>query len=162
MDKAIYRIIWANLNDDEEILSMLGLTKNTDKKIVRDRILPAIPFKYIEKNQYDKTELPKIVFGNVAAHENGQIPFLTDIEIEIHIWSKDETYTQNRELLNRIRAIIEEETFQIDPDHDNISYWSGFKWNGQAKIPLYVSDLYIMFDSYSLTVAPKSNKKLTN
>lgn len=161
MQKAIYRAFWNKLNNDEAILSVFGMDKNTDKKIVRERILKHIPTKYISSGTIgDDKKLPKlIVLSGVRTREYSPIPFLDKMFIEVHAWSKDETYAQNEELLNRVQELVEEEVFQIT-DSDNISYWSNLEFEGQAIPPLYVSDLYILFQSYSIVLAPKENKKL--
>ncbi len=171
MKKAVWRVLWKVLSNDTIILNGLGFTDKTPKQEVRERILPNIPVDYLfqlanpvpEPITLDglNTGLPKIILqAGYSTDEHRQIPFLEDVNIEVHVWSKDETYAQNELLINRIRTLIEEETFQIEKAVDDVYYWSCFEHQTTAVLPLYVSDLYIMYSAYTVAVTPGNAKKI--
>lgn len=171
MKKAVWRALWKVLSNDTTILEGLGFDDKTPKQEVRTKILPNIPVDYIfelanpvpDPIVLDKLNkgLPKIILqAEYSTDEHRQLPFLEDVDIGIHAWSRDETYAQNELLLNRIRELIEEETFQIDKAVDDVFYWSSFEHQTTAVLPLYVSDLYIMYSAYTIAVTPKNAKKI--
>jgi hypothetical protein len=147
----IFNSIWKVLSNNEEILSYLNLDIYTDKKVVRQSILPNLPMDY--------NDLPKItILGKVNGRECPSMPFMDEIQFQIHALTYDESYSLNLGILEHIRELIDTETFPLESD-SGLCYWSGFWWLNEGKLPTISPDTYDYYHTYKTELYRKFSKR---
>lgn len=148
----IFSVIWKQLSVNEDILKCLGYDIYTDKKIVRRSILPSLPLAYLD--------LPKItVLSNINARQSESIPYMDEIQFQIHAITYDETYALNIKILEYIRELIDTQVFPLDED-SGLCYWSGFWWLNEDKLSTTTPDTYDYYHTYKTEVLRKQSNRL--
>jgi len=164
MNKALFRGFWELLFQkytnkekqgyQEDLLTLIGLTKTSTDLEKRGKVLPFYPAEFIN--------LPRIVFeGTVYSKPNPQVYFLRDYYIRIVTQTKDQTYNTNFSILNNIRLLIDEETPMLGAN-DKVEQWFAFQYEGEGTFPMMVADCYTYYNEYSISVSPSNNKILLN
>jgi hypothetical protein len=147
----IFSSIWKIISVDEIILNYLGLTVETDLRTVRKSILPNLPIDY--------NDFPKItILGKVNGRECPSMPFMDEIQFQVHALTYDGTYSLNLGILERVRELIDTETFPLESD-SGLCYWSGFWWLNEGKLPTISPDTYDYYHTYKTELYRKFNKR---
>lgn len=147
----IFSAIWKVISNNEDILKYLGMDISTNKKIVRQRILPNLPTEY--------NNLPVItVLGRVNGRESPSMPFMDEIQFQIHALTYDSSYTENIGILEQIRELIDNETLPLEED-SGIAYWSGFRWLNEGKVPDISPDVYNYYHTYQTELYRSFSKR---